>query len=394
MHQMSFARAKRLSRVLGRPSNPHLSYRRGSVATVALLIAWAVCLASAVTSEAASTRASARYPSSYRAAVNRPQVDRLQVNRPQVAPKLATASAAAVNPVRYWRSGVFDGYGPLGDAQFAAWRGVTIQTATDWIGSDNWGQIENPSWSIAQWATDKAVQPDLTVALWPSTGGSLAAAATGAYNAHFVALARNLVAGGLGSASVRLGWEFNGSWYPWSVTTPADAANFASAWRQIVTAMRTVPGQNLSFDWSPTLNPGGLDPTLSYPGNAYVTDIGLDVYDWNETANASPAQRWSQLVNNGYGLAWQANFAAAHSKPIAFPEWGLVADPANPAAAGGDDTLFIQNMHSWFGAHNTTFENYFDADPGTGQDYGITTGNGLFPQATALYKKLYSTQGY
>ena len=44
---------------------------------------------------------------------------------------------------------------------------------------------------------------------------SLKAGAHGDYNAHFKALAENLVRYGLGDSVVRLGWEFNGGWYAW-----------------------------------------------------------------------------------------------------------------------------------------------------------------------------------
>jgi beta-mannanase len=227
------------------------------------------------------------------------------------------------------------------------------------------------------------------VALWPATGGSLADAASGAYDQHFAVLAQNLIAAGLGSATIRLGWEFNGSWYRWSVTTPASAADFAQAWRGIVGAMRGVPGANFSFDWAPTLSAGGPDPALAYPGDAYVSDIGLDVYDWNESPGAGPVARWSALVDNGYGLAWQANFAAAHGKPIAFPEWGLSDNQYSPTVSGGDDAMFVQNMYAWFAGHHVAFENYFDSDTSYGLSYGLNTGNGLFPAASALYQRLY-----
>jgi hypothetical protein len=229
--------------------------------------------------------------------------------------------------------------------------------------------------------------------MWPATGGDLATAASGAYNGYFHTLAQNLVSGGLPGASIRLGWEFNGTWYRWSVANATDASNYAEAWRQIVTAMRSVPGQQFSFDWAPTQSSGGVDPALAYPGDAYVTDIGLDVYDWNPSANATATDRWNALVNKGYGLAWQASFAAAHSKPIAFPEWGLVYDGPNPSQGGGDDPLFIQNMYNWFASHNTSFENYSNVDdPNNGFYYGLTTGSGKFPQATAVYQQLFSGQ--
>jgi hypothetical protein len=305
---------------------------------------------------------------------------------------LAAACGTASAGTLKWRSGAFVGYGGAGLSHFAAWRGAPVQTATDYIGSDNWGEIEDPAWAISQWAADRAVGPDLSVAMWPATGGSLSAAASGAYNSYFTTLANNLVAGGLGSVSIRLGWEFNGSGYRCSVGSASGAAEFAAAWRQIVTAMRAEPGANFSFDWCPNLQAGGVNPALAYPGDAYVSDIGMDVYDWNETAsNETATERWGDLVHRGYGLAWQASFAAAHGKPIAFPEWGLVSDLADPAAGGGDDPSFVQNMFNWFGSHDVSFEDYFDTDaPGIDTDYGLTTGNGQFPNAVALYQKLYS----
>jgi hypothetical protein len=312
---------------------------------------------------------------------------------------LNVASAQASRAVT-WKSGAFAGYGGttvggVGDAAFGQWRGMPVSVATDYIGSNTWGDIENPGYAIQQWAASPSVTPDLSIAMWPSSGGSFTEAASGADNSHFVVLARNLIAAGLGGVSIRLGWEFNGTWYRWSVTTPGQAAQFAQAWRQIVTAMRSVPGAHFSFDWSPTENPGGLDPALAYPGDAYVTDIGLDVYDWNQAGpNATAPARWNALVNAKYGLGWQASFAASHGKPIAFPEWGLVAEPLNPAVAGGDDPLFVQNMFNWFGSHNTAFEDYFNADVATsGEFFGVDTGNGQFSNAAALYQRLYSGVG-
>jgi hypothetical protein len=253
----------------------------------------------------------------------------------------------------------------------------------------NWSLIENPAWDIAAWSSDPTVQPVLSMPMWPNTGGSLAEAASGADNAHWAALAKNLIAGGLGTAILRIGWEFNGSWYPWSVLNATDAAAFAQAWRQIVGTIQRVPGQHFGFDWSMTASAGGVNPALAYPGDSYVTTVDMDVYDWNQTAGSTPAQRWHDTVTNGYGLAWQASFAAAHRKPISFAEWALAYNPAYPAAGGGDDPLCIQNMYNLFASHYTAFENYFDVDS-MGLDFGITTGNGVFPNATALYRKLYS----
>jgi beta-mannanase len=300
------------------------------------------------------------------------------------------ACASAARPAaRTWKSGVFHGYGPQGDLAFGTWRGAAVQTATDFTAWDDWSLIENPQWDIAAWQSAPSVQPVWSMPMWPNTGGSLAEAASGADNAHWAALGNNLVAAGLSTVVLRIGWEFNGTCYPWWVKSAAAAADYAEAWRQIVGTLKAVPGQHFGFDWAPTINPGGIDPALAYPGDAYVTDIGISAYDWNERPNPTAAQRWSDLVNNGDGLAWQANFAAAHNKPIAFAEWGLAYNDADPGAGGGDDTLFIQNMYNWFASHDTAFEDYFDSDTSYGVFYGINTGSGRFPNASSLYRKLW-----
>lgn len=315
-----------------------------------------------------------------------------------VAAVVAVAAGWAAPPVAganvTWPSGVFSGYGTAGLAPFAAWRGAPVTVATDFMGGPDWSAFEDPAWTISQWASDKAVTPDLTLGLWPGLDGSLSDAASGEYDDHYHALARNLVAAGLGGVALRPGWEFNGTWYPWSVTSTT-AGEFATAWRHLVTAMRSVPGANFTFVWCPTLATSGVDPSLAYPGDAYVSVIGLDVYDGNLTGpGESPSQRWSDLVHARYGLNWQAGFAAAHGKPIGFPEWGLLAVPLAPATAGGDDPTFVQNMFDWFGSHNVAFEDYFNADAGAlllGPFLGLTIGNGLLPNAVALYRQLYST---
>ena len=59
------------------------------------------------------------------------------------------------------------------------------------------------------------------------------------------------------NAILRLGWEFNGTWYPWAVTDPTDAADFAAYFRNIVTAMRLVPGHRVPIRVEPDV---GIEP--------------------------------------------------------------------------------------------------------------------------------------
>ena len=77
---------------------------------------------------------------------------------------------------------------------------------------------------------------------------------------------------------IRFGWEFNGNWFPWAAQGCASA--FVRYFDDIVTTMRAVPGTHFTFEWNPTRGDLGVgNLSQYYPGNKYVDDVGLDVYD-------------------------------------------------------------------------------------------------------------------
>jgi hypothetical protein len=284
-----------------------------------------------------------------------------------------------------WQSGVFAGHTPGPDEAFARWRGSAIQTATDFIGGGTWIQIEHPLTLYLAWRQDYAVQLVLSVPMWPAAGGSLGDVAAGTYDPYYRQFASSLVHYHRADTIIRLGWEFNTRFFRWQVNTPGEAKQYAEGWRQAVRSMRSVPGQHFRFVWNPDLSDQGIDPVQAYPGDAYVDDIGLDVYDRSLAGRQTSAQRWQGLVHARFGLQWQAQFAAAHHKPIAFPEWGLVHDPKS-TTAGEDDPEFVREMHSWFSTHNTAFENYFN-DSADGASFAISDGE--FPNAARVYRQLF-----
>ena len=207
-----------------------------------------------------------------------------------------------------------------------------------------------------------------------SSGGasepSLGQGAAGAYNSYFLTLAQDMVAGGEANSIIRPGWEFNGGWYSWAAN--GQAAAFIGYWQQIVTTMRSVPGQNFTFEWNPTAGDQGIGNLANYyPGNAYVDYIGLDLYDqaWGNYPGIS--SQWNTYLTEPYGLNWLASFAATQGKQITLPEWGLGEGPGNDGGpvsnpgnnvSGGDDPTFINDMAQWISTHNV-----FDA---TFWDYG------------------------
>ncbi len=284
-----------------------------------------------------------------------------------------------------WLSGVYAGHTPADDEAFAKWRGAAIQTATDFMGPAGWLQFKHPLVTLLAWRYDDAVRLVLSVPMWPASGGSLSDAAAGRYDAYYRQLASSLVDDGRGDTIIRLGWEFNTPFFRWQVKTPAQARQYAGAWRRAVRAMRAVRGQHFQFVWNPDVADQGIDPALGYPGDAYVDDIGLDVYDYGTKPGESSAQRWEELLHQRVGLQWQARFAAAHGKPVAFPEWGVVNDP-NSATDGGDDPDFIRRMHGWFATHDTAFEDYFDA-AANGATFDLDGSD--FPNAARAYRLLF-----
>jgi len=190
-----------------------------------------------------------------------------------------------------------------------------------------------------------------------ATSSTLVAAAAGGYNSRFYGLGELLVKDGLSNTIIGLGREMNGKWYEWSEhrAPPSEPDAYIRAWRQIVTTMRSVPGQHFKFLW--TVYPTGTSAAESWPGSAYVDYIGTDIFDWHgglnetypHTAHGAPdhEKKWQQILTaEPGGLNWTAAFSRATGKPIIIPEWGLDFH----TFGGQDDPLFITNMMAWMKA--------------------------------------------
>jgi glycosyl hydrolase family 26 len=284
------------------------------------------------------------------------------------------------------RLGVYVGaHNPGGVRQFEKWLGRDVQYVLDFVPADSWRTIESPG-ALRKWRSPKD-RLVLGVPLMPSKeGGSLEAGATGAYNAHFKRLARNLARWGRKDAILRLGWEFSGGWYPWSVQSDEDAVAFAAYWRQIVHTMRGV-SKSLKFDWNPAHGWRPFDIDLAYPGNAYVDYIGLDIYDqgW-QPEGTTRQERWLDQVRGEGGLAWHRAFAKEHKKPMSFPEWGLAI--REDGQGGGDNALFIERMYNWISHNPVAYHIYFNFDAPDGRHELLT---GQFPIGSEVFKKRFGS---
>jgi hypothetical protein len=271
-------------------------------------------------------------------------------------------------------------------AAFEAWSGVTpLAHALDYFPGTSWADMTGAEWLVEGWR-GSPYRVVYSVPMLTNEGGTLAEGAAGAYNHHFVKLATMMVARGAGDAVIRPGWEFNGSWFRW--TAKDNPAGFAEYFRQIVTSMRSVPGAAFAFDWTTNLGKASVAPDLAYPGDAYVDYIGMDVYDHSwAPGSTDPVVRWRDIRDQAYGLVWHRNFAAAHGKPMTYPEWALSERP--DGHGGGDDPYYIEQMHNWIAANNVAYHNYFEfLETGT-QTVEHRLQSGRFPHAAAKFRELF-----
>ncbi len=290
--------------------------------------------------------------------------------------------------------GVYAGAGdPAAVADFERHIGRPVSLVHDSFAKETWSAIESPQWWTSTWgASAYESRMMFTVPMLPDSGGSLAAGAAGDYDAHFVTLAQRLVEGGQANAILRLGHEFNGDWYRWSIGVANGAGDYAAYWRRIVTAMRSVAGAQFRFDW--TANSGSswsggqpLDAAAAYPGDAYVDFIGLDQFDhsWIDD-RADPAARWREYLDQPFGLRWHTTFASVHGKPMTFGEWGL-AQRAD-GYGGGDSPEFVTRMYEWIRDNDVAYHAYFNyADA----NIDARLFGGLFPNASARFIELFGT---
>lgn len=300
-------------------------------------------------------------------------------------PTTEPALPAPVGPL-----GVFVGTDdPEGVAEFEQWLGRRVTWAMDYIGrssgGDAWAGIDDPSGRCAAWV-DGPWRMVLSVAMLPTDRQHLAAGAAGDYDHHWRRFGEALVDGGCGDWVLRLGWEFNGRFYPWSAGGQEE--EFVAYWRRIVATLRRVEGQRFTFDWTPLAGNANADVEAAYPGDDVVDVIGLDAYDTSSLTD--PEERWADQLDRRYGLRWHADFAAAHGKRMSFPEWGVTVREGD-ALGGGDARLYMERMLDWISRHDVRYALYFDVDA---SDAAHRLSAGRFPEAAAVLLRWSATRDH
>lgn len=226
---------------------------------------------------------------------------------------------------------------------YSTWLGrmpsVVVDNADETKG---WTQVISTAGFAAKFWTNRETPLLLRIPLLPGEcWGKFGEGNAGAYDAHYLAIARSLVPildRGLLKA-VGLGWETNGNWYPWSAFQ--DPEGYVALYRRVVALFRTIDPR-FRFDWNCAIGTQAIAPKLIFPGKDVVDSFGADVYDEGST---NAATRWTAIKAGAYGLnTWDA-WSAETGIPLTVPEWG-VSNRAN--RGGGDNPPFIDNMAAWF----------------------------------------------
>jgi hypothetical protein len=299
-----------------------------------------------------------------------------------IAPAVLVAFVAHGAP----RLAVYQGNGCSGVKrlpEFTAWLGRKPDLMLDFFAADTWQALhDDAGWTLGCWQK-AGMSAVFSVPMLPHGKFSLREGATGAYDNHFRDLARELVRRGFGDAIIRLGWEFNGGWYPWMAEK--DPKMWVEYWRRIVSVMRSVPDAKLRFDWCPAQGVVHVKPDTVYPGDDVVDIIGQDLYNQTWTPHIdTPEQRWDELVNMPYGLKWHREFARAHGKPESYPEWGTGTRP--DGHGGGDDAYFIERMAEWLGGGNVAYHGYWDI---AAPDFNARLSDGHQPLAARSFQRAF-----
>ena len=269
--------------------------------------------------------------------------------------------------------GAYTGTTPATLAAYQTWLGRPLDDVLVSINQTSWAAFDSSiGWDVSQW------QPTGKSLIWsvPLTvdGTSLAQTATGAYNSHYLAAAKALLASepAAGPIYVRVGWEFNLSGQPWA--SQGNEAAFIQSDHNLVDTFRSI-SDRFKFVWDPNIG-GTYDPAKAYPGDAYVDVVGADMYYNPQWDGTDAKAAFATKVSEPYGLQWQQDFAAAHGKPTAISEWGVDTNGSGP---------YIQAAEQWFVNHDMLYANYWESDAAyTGE---LHTGH--YPDAAAAYQQAF-----
>ena len=255
---------------------------------------------------------------------------------------------------------------PTGPAKVEAWLGRPLDvagttiTTTSYIGSGSPYTTVSGAYPLLEVSF-----PLLSIFGESNALDDMAQAASGAYDATYTQMAEALASWKNPLLSVRIGWEFNGTWYAWSQGSTGKNATYANYIAAFTRAAAIVKAKNphVLVQWCVAW--GQPDPTPYWPG-AYdsqsnpggVDVVSMDFYQANVSQynNAGKTSTWAMAQSgtgaNGTGpivLDWMITFAQAHEVKVALSEYGAGAPSSKGIGSGPglDDGTWTQASIAW-----------------------------------------------
>jgi len=104
---------------------------------------------------------------------------------------------------------------------------------------------------------------------------------------------------------VRWGHEFNGDWYPWSLAKNGESSRlYIQAYQRVHDLVTQAGARNLLWVWCPNAeslpSKAWNNPTLAYPGDAYVDWVAVDGYDFDgiDTFRSKFARIYAEMTKS------------------------------------------------------------------------------------------------
>lgn len=262
-----------------------------------------------------------------------------------------------------------------------------IDTFADFSGS--WSNMVSSAgwnaWSQSKSPTAHGLTPVVAVGLGTKSdhgSGTLQQIASGAHDDTYRGIAEAYRDAGYSTIDMRIGWEMNGDYMPWSMgNTSESVGQWRAAFAHVADVVHSVSGIKVNTVWNPNVgNNNKIDVRESYAGDDKVDIIGLDIYSpaYKYDSSVSNSQYYnnpsaSQYHPNGedpaqWGLAQTIAMAKAHGKPVGIGETGVGV---------GDNTDLpgtIADAFSASGAPSLAFVNVWDVTTGEG-DWHFTDGH-------------------
>jgi hypothetical protein len=224
-------------------------------------------------------------------------------------------------------------------------------------------------------------------------------AASGAYDSTYQAMAQKVASLPYPILSIRVGWEMNGTWYPWSQytgqTSNATTANYIATYQRIAKIIRQYGTQHIgNTTWTPLLEwcvniqtttpewPNSSATPLDYWVGAYDATNnpgGADVVtmDWYEGGYGSDP------YDGDFGLNWLSTFAQQNGVKMGLSEVGTGLSNS-PGQGGGcpcsNDGATMKDLINWMNSLPAGLFHHFIFSPWQPADDLTSSNNGAIQQ--------------